>query len=113
MSCTIAIEKFGWKASHREEDCRVLTAKNNRKSAASRRVPVRRNVQGLYPLWHWLLEKTRTLQVSTRQHHGANLEPRLKNSRETLSLQPGGYDARRTVNFWHDLAVLTLAALPV
>ena len=55
--------------------------------------------RGLYPWWHWLLErKPRTLQVCTlTTSRGANLEPRpLKNSRETLSLQLRRlYDARR------------------
>ncbi|KDZ16441.1 hypothetical protein AC50_3178 [Escherichia coli 2-474-04_S3_C3] len=36
-------------------------------STPSRRYPVRRNVAGLYPWWHWLLEREnpRTLRGKT------------------------------------------------
>ncbi len=51
-------------------------------------------LRGLYPWWHWLLEREnpRTLRGKPDNRTGANLEPeQFKNSRKMLSLQQGGY----------------------
>ena len=54
-------------------------------------------LRGLYPWWHWLLERE---------------NPR-KNSRKMLSLQQGGYMtlAQFAMTFWHDLAAPILAGI--
>ena len=56
-------------------------------------------LRGLYPWWHWLLERE---------------NPRTcKNSRKMLSLQQGGYMtlAQFAMIFWHDLAAPILAGI--
>ncbi len=67
-------------------------------------------LRGLYPWWHWLLEREKPPHVeryNLTTERGANLEPeQFKNSRKMLSLQQGGYMtlAQFAMIFWHDLA---------
>ena len=75
-------------------------------------------LRGLYPWWHWLLEREnpRTLRgkTCTDNKTGANLETRhFKNSRKMLSLQQGGYMtlAQFAMTFWDDLAAPILAGI--
>ena len=66
-------------------------------------------LQGLYPQWHWLLERKppHVGRFNLTTEPWANLEPeQFKNNRKMLSLQQGGYMtlAQFAMIFWDDTA---------
>ena len=64
-------------------------------------------LRGLYPWWHWLLERENPRRGLILNHQ------QCKNSRKMLSLQQGGYMtlAQFAMIFWHDLAAPILAGI--